>query len=126
MANDDRIKKSDADNKLPKPEVKIIKDRSSFYKPTMKTFFVDETNQDGEIKQVTFGGTYCSCNSVCTCENVCTCNPVVTCTCLSYKISTAPKVCSTNKPSTCPCVSHRYPSGGGCSCNKVCTCVPVT
>lgn len=126
MANNDRIKKSDAPNKLPKPEIKIIMDGNSFYKPTMKTFFVDEVGDDGAAKEITFGGTYCSCNSVCTCESVsvCTCNPVATCSCVSHRVTTTPNTCSTHRPSSCSCVSFR--GSGSCSCNKVCTCVPVT
>ena len=121
MANDDRIKKSSPGDKLPKPEIRIIKDGDSFFKPSMKTFFVDEVSPEGKTNQVTFGGTYCSCNSVCTC------NPVVTCTCVGYvSAPVAAPAPSTNRPSNpCSCVSYRS-SGGGCSCNKVCTCVPVT
>ena len=114
--NDDRIKSEDAEKKLPKPEVYIIRNGDAVFKPGMKTWFV-ETRQEaqdgsisGEVKGQTgktITTTVCVCNKVCTCEavNVCPCQ--TTCSCQS----------------TCSCLKV----GGGtyCSCNKVCTCKPV-
>ena len=45
--NDDRIKSEDAEKKLPKPEVYIIRNGDAVFKPGMKTWFV-ETRQDAQ------------------------------------------------------------------------------
>lgn len=108
MASNDRIDDKAANAKLPKPEVKIIVDGQTVYKPGMKTYFVGDDGPQGELgirgsEGNVVGGTVCSCNAVCTCEAVCSCE--------SYSAS-------------CSCESY-YSGGGGCSCNQVCTCVPV-
>ena len=117
--NDDRIKSEDADKKLPKPEVYIVRSGNAVFKPGMKTWFV-ETKEDAPSAEVSGGvrgatggvvtSTVCVCNKVCTCEAVCSC--VGHCTCNS--------VCTCQ--SVCSCQSV----GRTCSCNpRVCTCVPV-
>lgn len=108
----DRIKSGDADKKIPKPEISIIKNGDSIYKPGMKTYFVETKEgkesdssgvlQTGKMKTIT--------ETVCICDRVCTCNPQ--CSCQGN--------CSCNK--VCSCQSNRITS---CTCNKVCTCNPV-
>ena len=145
----DGAKASDA--VLPKPQIELIVDGNSIFKPGMKTFFVqDGDGQEavvssegvvgGEIctcdvvyTTVPSGGEVCVCDSFCTCENVCNCDGhascasyeipgVTTCTCQLY-----------NEPGACPnhvqcnCVGH---SSTICTCQSVscgspCACVPV-
>ncbi len=117
--NDDRIKSEDAEKKLPKPEIYIVRNGDAVFKPGMKTWFV-ETREgpqpDGAGAGSVSGrtgkvvtGTVCVCNKVCTCEAVCAC--VGHCAC--NNVCTCQSVCS--------CLSV-----GRCTCNpRHCTCVPV-
>ena len=96
-ANDDRFKDRDADVRLPKPLIKILKDGESVYKPGMKTYLAGETTKDGkkdqgikDSKGLVVAGTICTCNTVCTCNT---------------------------QRASCSCNS--YHSSGGCSCNPV-------
>lgn len=127
VAVNDRIKKSNPDAKVPKPEVEIIVDGKSLYKPGMKTYFADDIDGNANVGNAVFAGTYCSCDMVCTCQNVCSCvghcscNSVTTCTC--NKVQT----CSCVSKPTCSCVSKT-----SCSCvsktsygGSYCSCVPV-
>ena len=103
---------------LPKPQLEIIVDGNSVFKPGMKTYFVDEYGDDGYVTHVM--GEYCSCDTVlsthvvCTCEHVCTCERV--CSCVGYQ--------------SCSCVGNIGGVGGGggrwVSCGSPCACVPVT
>ena len=112
---DDRIKSPDAEQKLPKPEVYVIRDGETVFKPGMKTWFAEEDDGSGIVGSVRggngeiVGGTVCTCNKVCTCNTVCTCESHTTCSCQSY--------------TTCSC--QKVSSGTSCSCNRVCSCVPV-
>jgi hypothetical protein len=125
MANNDRIDDQAANAKLPKPEVMIIVNGQSVYKPGMKTFFIDNDGdpaadiRGSEGKVV--GGTVCVCDAVCTCEAVCSCESYGT-------VCTCDAVCSCEYFTTCTCDSQcscQSYSTGACSCNQVCTCVPV-
>ena len=115
---DDRLTSDDAEKKLPKPEVYIVRNGEAVFKPGMKTWVV-ETRESGNAggsgtvhgqTGVVVGGTVCTCDQVCTCNKVCSCQ--TTCTCQT--------TCSCQK--TCSCQST---GGTYCSCNKVCSCVPV-
>lgn len=108
---------------LPKPQIEIIVDGNSVFKPGMKTYFVDDyKNGEGEYVGKVMG-VYCSCDTVvsthvvCTCEAVCTCESV--CSCLAYQST----VCTANV-SGCP---TNKGSGGTrtVSCGAPCACVPV-
>ena len=106
---DDRIKSPDAEKKLPKPEVYVIRDGETVFKPGMKTWFAEEDDGSGIIGTVRGGSGEIVGGTVCTCDRVCTCASYSTCSCQSY--------------STCSCQS--VGSGTYCSCNRVCSCVPV-
>ena len=125
--NDDRVKSQDSNKKLPKPEVSIVKNGKSVFKPGMKTYFVETKSSKsdtsssgklytGEMKTVT--------ETVCVCNKVCTCNPQ--CSCESHCSCDARCSCESNCTcdSQCSCESNSG-SGSYCSCNKVCSCVPV-
>ncbi len=124
MSANDRIQEQAAQAKLPKPEVKIIVNGQSVYKPGMKTYFAGAEGEDtamhpdGGIRGSegrVVGGQVCVCNAVCTCDSqtsTCPCNSQ--CSCEGYTTCTCDSQCS--------CQSY---SSGGCSCNQVCTCVPV-
>ena len=87
-------------SKIPQPEIFIIVEGKSIYKPGMKSVFVeaDDSVSIGKQKRLT-EGVYCTCNPVCTCESV----PV------------------------CSCNAVRKSSSNGCSCNsqRGCSCAPV-
>ena len=114
------------DAALPKPQIEVIVDGNSVFKPGRKTYFVDSYDEDtGKYEAAVMGG-YCTCDTVlitrtvCTCESVCTCQTV--CGCVSYTIPTGPKTPTVpNTPSkpgtTCTCQSV--------SCGSPCACVPV-
>ena len=106
---DDRIKSPDAEQKLPKPEVYVIRDGETVFKPGMKTWFAQEDDGSGITGAVYGGNGEIVGGTVCTCNKVCSCQSYKSCSCQSYK--------------SCSCQSV----GGGtyCSCNKVCSCVPV-
>ena len=107
---------------LPKPQIEIIVDGNTVFKPGMKTYYI----KDSESRNTQVMGEYCSCDTVCTCNTVCTCESVCTCQtvcgCVSYTIPTGPKTPTVpNTPSkpgtTCTCQSV--------SCGSPCACVPV-
>lgn len=104
---DDRIKSQNAERKLPKPEVYVIRDGETIFKPGMKTWFAEEDDGGGTRGNVRGGKFEIVGGTVCVCNRVCTCEAVSTCSCVG---------------NTCSCQSV---SGGSCSCNQVCTCVPV-
>ncbi|MBR3234863.1 MAG: hypothetical protein IKG11_04520 [Atopobiaceae bacterium] len=113
--NDRALTEGD-DTALPKPQIEIIVDGESVFKPGMKTYFVDGYDTDGGEYISKVMGAYCSCDTVttsyvvCTCEHVCTCESV--CSCVGY--------------STCSCVGNYGTGGGGMvSCGAPCACVPV-
>ena len=80
--NDDRIKSEDGDKKLPKPEVYIVRNGDTIFKPGMKTWFIETREEkdpaDGDTGSggvrgqngTVVGGTVCVCNKVCTCKPV--------------------------------------------------------
>ena len=114
----DRALNEASDDALPKPQIEIIVDGNSVFKPGMRTYFVGDYDAEGTEYNGQVVGTYCSCDTVavthvvCTCEHVCTCESV--CSCLSY--------------TTCSCVGNTGTSGGGgryVSCGAPCACVPV-
>jgi len=136
-----------AAGRLPKPQIKIIVNGESVYKPGMKVYFAEDEKSGGgssvttssaghalgTIRSVastaTVMGTYCSCDMVIVSRpdykgvggTVCLCNSE--CTCDSH--------CTCQSVNTCP--AFRSPGspgspGGGCpavSCNGPCACVPV-
>lgn len=129
--NDDRIKSQDADKKLPKPEVYIVKDGNSVFKPGMKTYFVDtkDDSDSGSYSSESSGSIYTGkqtviTETVCVCDKVCTCNPQCSCEndCSCDSVCTCQSNCSCD--SVCSCQSN-YSSYSSCSCNQVCSCVPV-
>ncbi|MDI9590932.1 MAG: hypothetical protein QM302_07860 [Acidobacteriota bacterium] len=140
---DDRSADTPDDAALPKPQIEIIVDGNSVFKPSMKTYFVDEYDADaGEFSGHVTGvmGEYCSCDTVavphtvCTCESVCTCVSVCTCesvcscvdVCTCDNVCTCESVCSCDGYSSCSCVGYTSSSGGGwVSCGSPCACVPV-
>ena len=75
---DDRLTSADAEKKLPKPEVYIVRNGEAVFKPGMKTWFVEtkeskETDGSGVVHGqtgVVVGGTVCTCNKVCSCVPV--------------------------------------------------------
>ena len=116
---DDRALSEPTKGALPKPQIEIIVDGKSVFKPGMKTYFVDDYETEEEKIETVVVGTYCSCDTVISSHLVCTCERVNVCTCQSHKI-------------TCPCQSNRI--GGGthtiCTCQSVscgspCACIPV-
>ncbi|MDO4797156.1 MAG: hypothetical protein Q4A01_03950 [Coriobacteriales bacterium] len=149
-AYNDRALTEESPDALPKPQIHIIVDGNSVFKPSMKTYFVDEYKEKTKKYETKVMGTYCSCDmvtsthTVCTCLAVCTCDahktPTTTvCTCESIGVPTVPNqttcscdsvctcesVCSCDGYQSCSCESHS--SGGGrlVSCGSPCACVPV-
>ncbi|MBQ3267663.1 MAG: hypothetical protein IJI16_05210 [Atopobiaceae bacterium] len=114
--NDRALTEAD-DATLPKPQIEIIVDGESVFKPGMKTYFIDGYSEETGQFSSSVMGAYCSCDTVsasymvCTCEHVCTCESV--CSCVGY--------------STCACVGNVTSGGGGgwVSCGSPCACVPV-
>ena len=147
--NDRALTEGSADA-LPKPQIEIIVDGNSVFKPSMKTYFVDEYDEDeGKYTGVVMGE-YCSCDTVlsthvvCTCDTVCTCETVdvgvtdcscdAVCTCESVgtptetvctcdPVCTCQDVCSCD--GYCSCESYSSGVGGYVSCGNPCACVPV-
>ena len=148
----DRALTEESKDALPKPQIEIIVDGNSVFKPSMKTYFVDEYDEDeGKFTGVVMGE-YCSCDTVlsthvvCTCDTVCTCEAVETkptqtvcscdpvCTCESVgtptqTVCTCDPVCTCQDVCSCDgyCSCESYSSGGGgtVSCGSPCACVPV-
>ncbi len=95
--NNDRITDKDALVRLPKPQIVILKEGESLYKPGMKTYLAGETSKDDKNDQgIKDSKGQVVAGTICTCNTVCTCNTQRTCNCNSYRAS--------------------Y---GGCSCNPV-------
>ncbi len=133
---DDRLTSEDADKKLPKPEVYIIRSGKAVFKPGMKTWFVEtkETSDQSETgvvhgqTGVVVGGTFCSCNKVCSCNSVCTCESVCNCqvTCSCESVCSCQVTCSCQTTCSCQVTCSCQTTGSTyCTCNKVCSCVPV-
>ena len=132
---DDRALTEGSDDVLPKPQIEIIVDGNSVFKPSMKSYFVDEYDEDDGHYTAQVMGEYCSCDTVlttyavCTCEHVCTCDTVATpatpteTTCSCDSVCTCEAVCSCDGYQSCSCQSHN--SGGYVSCGSPCACVPV-
>jgi len=116
---DDRALTEANDKALPKPQIQIIVDGKSIFKPGMKTYFVEDgaASTDGATDGKIVG-TYCSCDTVVSTHLICTCESVSTCSCVGY-----------SSVSPCSCVAN---TGGGtiCTCQSVscgapCACIPV-
>ena len=146
---DDRALTKGSDEVVPKPQIEIIVDGNSVFKPSMKTYFVDDYNKTKHEFESKVMGTYCSCDTVvsthtvCTCDTVatpapsgsthtvCTCDAVATpaptetvCTCDAE--CTCQDVCSCDGYQSCSCESVDSGGGGGwVSCGAPCACVPV-
>ena len=117
---DDRVLASEDETALPKPQIQIIVDGKSVFKPGMKTYFVDDNaDSSGSAGTGKIVGTYCSCDTVVSTHLVCTCESVSTCSCVGHNAG------------TCSCVAYKPGGGGGgCSCQSVscgspCACIPV-
>ena len=111
---------------LPKPQIEIIIDGNSVFKPGLKTFFVDDYVRESGTFTGKVMGEYCTCDTVlvpytvCTCESVCSCNLVCTC----ESVCTCEYVCNCDGHVTCSCVGNTS-SGTWVSCGAPCACVPV-
>ena len=107
---DDRLQSEEAEKKLPKPEVYIVRNGEAVFKPGMKTWFVEtrksKNNNNGSGKVYGETGTVVG-GTVCTCDKVCTCN-------------TMKNTCPCQKTCSCQVTSTRR-----CTCNTVCTCNKV-
>lgn len=116
---DDRALTEDDETALPKPQIEIIVDGKSIFKPGMKTYFIeDEASSSKKADEARIVGTYCSCDTVVSTHLICTCESVSTgCSCLKYSPVTG---CPTNKTgggTICTCQSV--------SCGSPCACIPV-
>lgn len=135
---DDRALSKGSDKALPKPQIEIIVDGNSVFKPSMKTYFVDDYNNGTHEFESKVMGTYCSCDTVVSTHVVCTCDTVATpaapapgeatptetvCTCDAE--CTCQDVCSCDGYQSCSCVSVSSGGGGLVSCGAPCACVPV-
>ncbi len=130
----DRVLATGSDASLPKPQIEIIVDGNSVFKPGMKTYFVDDYDEERKEYTTQVVGEYCACDTVlttytvCTCEHVCTCNAVCSCeaytACTCDSVCTCESVCSCDGYQSCSCVGN---TGGGqwVSCGSPCACVPV-
>ena len=131
----DRTLASASEGALPKPQIEIIVDGNSVFKPGMKTYFVDSYSTTAEEYTTKVVGEYCSCDTVlteytvCTCEHVCTCNAVCSCeahtVCSCDNVCTCENVCSCDGYQSCTCESYGSGSGQWVSCGSPCACVPV-
>ena len=138
---DDRSADTPDDAALPKPQIEIIVDGNSVFKPSMKTYFVDEYDADaGEFSGHVTGvmGEYCSCDTVAVPIR---CAPARACAVRErlhlrerlqlrgrarVTTSAPASVCSCDGYSSCSCVGYTSSSGGGwVSCGSPCACVPV-
>ena len=100
---DDRQTNADDAWVLPKPQIEVIVDGNSVFKPGMKTYFVGDYDSSSGKFDAAVAGTYCSCDTVTTTRIICTCEHVCTC------------------ESVCTCVSYTSGGTGG----RYCSCVPV-
>ena len=114
----DRALGEPVEGALPKPQIEIIVDGASVFKPGMKTYFVDDY-EDPEDIQAKVVGVQCTCNTVTSSHYICTCESVAVCTCESFN-------------PTCTCLGQGSSLGGGtvCTCQAVscgspCACIPV-
>lgn len=133
----DRALSEGSDDALPKPQISIIVDGNSVFKPSMKTFFVDDYDKSDKEYKTKVMGTYCSCDMVASTHTVCTCNSVCTCeavakpttptetVCSCDSVCTCLAVCSCDGYQSCSCESHTSGGGGYVSCGSPCACVPV-
>lgn len=131
----DRALTEGTDDALPKPQIEIIVDGNSIFKPGMKTFFVDSYDEEDKQYVTKVMGEYCTCDTVtttytiCTCEHVCTCNAVCTCEahteCSCDSVCSCENVCSCDGYQSCSCESHSDGGGQWVSCGSPCACVPV-
>ena len=115
----DRTLSQATDEALPKPQIQIIVDGKSVFKPGMKTYFVeDDAESADEHADGKIVGTYCSCDTVVSTHLICTCESVSSgCSCLKYSPVSG---CPTNKTGggvVCTCQSV--------SCGSPCACIPV-
>ncbi|MDO4807556.1 MAG: hypothetical protein Q4A07_09925 [Coriobacteriales bacterium] len=131
---DDRALTKGSDEALPKPQIEIIVDGNSVFKPSMKTYFVDDYDDVDHEFESKIMGTYCSCDlvvsthTVCTCLAVCTCDTVATPTetvCSCDAVCSCENVCSCDGYQSCSCESVSSGGGGTVSCGAPCLCVPV-
>ena len=115
---DDRALTEPNDKALPKPQIEIIVDGKSIFKPGMKTYFVEDgTASTDKAIDGMIVGTYCSCDTVVSTHLICTCESVSSCSCLKYSPVTG---CPTNRTgggTICTCQSV--------SCGSPCACIPV-
>ena len=117
---DDRALSEASDKALPKPQIQIIVDGKSIFKPGMKTYFVEDgAASSDEAPGGKIVGTSCSCDTVVSTHLICTCESVSTCSCVGHT-------------TTVVCPAHGIGTGGGtiCSCQSVscgspCACIPV-
>ncbi len=117
---DDRALSEASDKALPKPQIQIIVDGKSIFKPGMKTYFVEDgAASSDEAPDGKIVGTSCSCDTVVSTHLICTCESVSTCSCVGHT-------------TTVVCPAHGIGTGGGtiCSCQSVscgspCACIPV-
>lgn len=119
---DDRGSQDTSKDPLPKPQIEIIVDGDSVFKPGMKTYFVDDMSYDASHEKFEYEskvmGTYCSCDTVLVTRT--------TCSCVEYTVSTPhvnPGTGGSGSSSTS--TSHGPTSGGTVSCGSPCACVPV-
>ena len=124
---DDRALTKGSDEVVPKPQIEIIVDGNSVFKPSMKTYFVDDYNKTKHKFDTKVMGTYCSCDTVTTTYTVCVCQDV--CTCNSYHSTTpsptTPTIpCPANPANSVP-NSTQVCSCQSVSCGSPCACVPV-
>lgn len=105
----DRFDENDSKVILLKPQLIILKDGNSIYKPGMKTFLADHRKNETDDEEIpeaqgikgskgaVVGGTICTCNTVCT--------------------------CNTQQVPTCSC--NTQATAGHYGCGYYCTCNPV-
>ena len=136
-AYNDRALSEGADDALPKPQIQIIVDGNSVFKPSMKTYFVDEYDEGANTYETQIMGTYCSCDTVVSTHTVCTCLAVCTCdadatpttptetVCTCEHVCTCESVCSCDGYQSCTCQSYSSGGGGYVTCGSPCACVPV-
>ena len=117
---DDRALSEASETALPKPQIQIIVDGKSIFKPGMKTYFVEDgAASSDEAADGKIVGTYCSCDTVVSTHLICACESVSTCSCVGHA-------------TTVVCPAHGSGAGGGtiCTCQSVscgspCACIPV-
>lgn len=116
---DDRALSEANDGALPKPQIQIIVDGKSIFKPGMKTYFVEDGDETGsgdiEGKVVS---TSCRCDTVVSTHLNCTCESVSACSCVSHTVSVGcPAQGGGTGGTVCTCQAV--------SCGSPCACIPV-